>query len=47
MDIACFLIIDAVVLIIATGILTYFFLKDMLKKEKITKNPIKNKFRKT
>jgi len=33
MDIAILLILDAVILIIATVILTYFFIKDILKRK--------------
>ena len=34
MDYAFFLILDAIVLIIATVILTYFFIKDVFKKKR-------------
>jgi len=34
MDLAIFLILDATVLIIATVVLSYFFLKDILKEWK-------------
>jgi hypothetical protein len=33
MDLAILLVIDAVALIVATAVLTYFFLRDMFKKK--------------
>lgn len=42
MDYAILLILDAIVLLIATIILTYFFIKDLVKnKKKSEKNDIK------
>ena len=38
MDFAYFLILDSITLMIATFVLSYFFIRDILKKNKESKN---------